>query len=337
MLFDDPFDIVDDSSIWRDSGSFVAVEDKDPYLRRGIIKKVIKDNSTNKLKFLVEVYHLGRQLETICDLMLRSGGVFNYEEIVPRGYKIEDKLDEFASYNAKPGDMVIVASLNGQFREGIILGFMMHTSRKATLDYEKGPQHIQEFNGVETHINENGEYKLTFKGLQKNIDKLKEKPTSEAPKPQYDDSIGGSYLKFDKTGSFLLTDSAKENPQSINIDKTNGSLVITSGKIVLTMSKNDEKISIKNKITNIDSETSISQNTKEFSVSATGSTKLKSPKIAIGNDGTELLDQLAKLIDGLGKVQPISPLGPCTPLQATPQWAEVMSIKSKIKDITGAL
>ena len=176
---------------------------------------------------------------------------------------LEDKLDESASYYAKPGDMVIVASLNGEFREGIILGSIIHPSRKSTLDPEKGPQYINEFNGVETYINETGEYKLTFKGLQKNINKLKEKPGQNIEIAQYDDAVGGSYFQLDKTGSFLLIDSAKEQPQSIKLDKPNGSITIQSGNIVITMTKKDEKVSLKSKVLSINSETSISQTTKD--------------------------------------------------------------------------
>lgn len=334
---DDPFEIVEDSSLWRDVSSYEAVSAKDPYIRTGIVKKIVRDASTKRSKFLVEVNQMGRQLEISCDLLLRSGGAYNYEETMLRGYKIEDKPDEVNTYSGKPGDMVVVACLNGEFREGLILGFILHPSRSSTLSPDKGPQHINEFNGVETHINESGEFKLTFKGLQKNLDKLKDKPAQSIEAPQYDEEVGGSFLKFDKTGGFILTDSAKENTQSISVDKANGSIIVVSGKVTLSISKKDEKVSLKSKILDINSETSVSATTKDLSLEAKSSAKIKSPKVAIGSDGTELLDQIAKLIDALGKVQPISPVGPCTPIQATPQWADVMSIKSKIKEITGSL
>lgn len=334
---DDPFEIIEDSSVWRDSYSFDAVNKKDAYIRIGIVKSIVRDASTKRLKFLVEVNNIGRKLEISCDLLLKYGGAYNYEEVVLRGYKIEDKPDSVNSYSAKPGDMVIVACLNGEFREGLILGSILHPSRAPILDHTKGPQYLSEFNGIETRINEKGEYKVTFKGPQTNLSKLSEKPTKDIEKPQYDTAVGGSFLLFDNTGSFLLTDSAKENPQSISVDKKNGSITLTSGKIVVKLTKKDEQIAVKSKILKIDSETSISQNTKDFSVDAKSSVKVKSPKVAIGSEGTELLDQLSKLIDALGTVQTISPVGPCTPLQATPQWSQVMSVQSKIKEITGSL
>ena len=336
-VVDDPFEIVQDSTVWRDSSSFAAVNSKDAYIRIGIVKSLAKDASTNRLKFLVEVYDMGRQLDISCDLVLKYGGTYNYEEVVLRGYKTDDKPDAVNTYTAKPGDMVIVACLNGEFREGIILGAILHHSRKPTLDIDRGPQYVSEFNGIETTINDSGEYQLKFKGLQTNISKLKNRPVGEIESAKYDTAVGGSLLKFDKTGGFLLTDSAQENPQSLLVNKKDGSITLTSGKIVITLTKKDEKVAFKSKILEINSETSITENTKDFSVDAKSTVKIKSPKVAIGSDGTELLEQIAKLIDALGQVQTISPVGPCTPLQATPQWSQVMSVQSKIKDITGSL
>jgi hypothetical protein len=335
---DDPFAIVKDSALWRNSESYGATTYKDPFIRLGIIKKVVKDDSTKRLKHLVEINNRGVLVEIICDLALRSGGAFNYEESIHRGYLIEDKPDAVNSYSSKAGDMVIVACLNGEYSRGIILGFVAHLSRAPKLDYKKGPQYISEFNGLETHINETGEYKLTFKSIQKNIKKLSEKPSKELPKPEYDEEIGGSFLMFDKTGSFKVTDSSKENTQSLFIDKKNGKIDITSGKIKVTLTKKDEKISIKSKILDINSETSIKHTTKDLAVDASKSIKLKSPKVAIGADGTELLEQLSKLIDAIGSLVIISPVsGPCNPIQAAPTWSQVTSIQSKIKQITGSL
>lgn len=70
-------------------------------------------------------------------------------------------------------------------------------------------------------------------------------------------------------------------------------------------------------------------------MSATTSAKIKSPKVAIGTDGIELLDQLSQLIDAIGKLIAISPVGPCNALVTSPQWSGVAAVQSKIKEITG--
>lgn len=332
-----PFDIVADSSIWRSVEAYSVNNSKDPYLRIGIVKRVASTPDTKELRYLVEVRDKSNIYEMSCILLRSSGGVYNYDDTVLRGYKFDDKPDSATTYAAKAGDMVLVGQINGQNREGVILGFLHHRARKSTLDPLKGPQYLSEFNGIETSINELGEYKLTFKAIPKNIAKLDEKPSVELPPAEYDVEIGGSFLNFDKTGSFIINDFTKEDPQSIKIDKPNGSIIITSGKMTVTLTKKDEKIAIKSKLLDISSETKISAATKEFSVDAKDAIKLKGTKVALGGGGTELLTELSKLIDELGKVQAISPMGPCTPLLSTPQWPAILAIQSKIKAITGSL
>lgn len=60
-------------------------------------------------------------------------------------------------------------------------------------------------------------------------------------------------------------------------------------------------------------------------------------KIAIGISGKELLKQVVESFTQLGSVKPLSPLGPCAPLMATPDWTAVKAEFDKIKDITGDL
>jgi hypothetical protein len=142
---------------------------------------------------------------------------------------------------------------------------------------------------------------------------------------------------FDKTGSFEINDKAQQDLQNFRIDKPKGTVEINSGKIKLTMTKKGEKVDLKCKVLNIVSDDKINEKTKEFKLDASTSVKVNSPKVAIGKSGVELLDQLSKLVDAMGKVTPISPVGPCTPLMSTPQWPGVTAVQAKIKEITGAL
>ena len=199
-------------------------------------------------------------------------------------------------------------------------------------------QYKSEFNGVEKSINKDGELVVTIKGQPKNIAKLSETPGAALPAPEYDTKVGGAYYKFDKLGGFLLSDASTENgTQSLAIDKKNGTFVISSGKISLTLTKKTETTGLKCKILTITSEDKVTITTKEFKVEAKKSASIKAEKVAIGKDGIELLDQLIKAIDAISMVQPISPVGPCTPLKATPQWPQVEQIKAKIQQIKGSL
>jgi hypothetical protein len=333
----DPFDIVKDSSLWQNSSSTQAINRKDPYLRIGVVKKVFREERTSDLKYLVEIQDRNNAIEVSARMLRRFGGVFNYEDVVYHGYKIDSKPDPVRDFDAKAGDCVLVAFINGEGREAIILGSLIHPARKSTVDVTKGPQYVSEFNGVETTINENGEYKITFKAVPTNIGKLDDTPSKTLPKPTYDTRIGGSYLQFDKTGSIELNDKDLAGIQNLRIDKPKGIIQINSGKISLTLTKKEEKVTLKCKVLDITSDDKITGKTKEFSLNASKSVKINSPKVAIGKSGIELLDQLSKLVDMLGKVIPISPVGPCTPLMSTPQWPGVTGVQAKIKEITGSL
>jgi hypothetical protein len=95
-------------------------------------------------------------------------------------------------------------------------------------------------------------------------------------------------------------------------------------------------VNLKAKTTDVISDDKITMKTKEFLITSDTKAYIKSPKVAIGKEGAELLDQLAKLIDKMGMIKPISPVGPCVPLMATPEWPDVEAVKAKIKEITGA-
>lgn len=332
-----PFNIVKDSSVWQNTNDFSAFTKKDLSIRIGIVKRVYRDAQTGDLRYLAEMRDTNDGIELNCRLMRKFGGVFNYEDTVLHGYKIDDKPDPTQDFQAKAGDVVLIALLNGQAREGIILGSLTHPARTSTIDITKGPQYASEFNGIETIINQDGEYTITFKAIPTNIKALDNKPAEKLPAPTYDTKVGSSFFKFDKTGSIELNDNATDGFQNLRIDKANGTVSINSGAVMIKSSKGPQQIDIKTKITNITSDTSITGKTMEYSLDASTSVKIKSPKVAIGKDGVELLDQLSQLVDAIGKLIAISPVGPCNALVTSPEWAGVAAVQAKIKEITGSL
>lgn len=333
----DKFGIVKDSSIWQNREQFAAVHEKDPYLRIGIVKRVYREARTTDIKYLVEIQDKNDSIEVNARLLRRFGGVYNYEDIIDRGYKFDDKPDPTRDFEAKAGDAVLVAFMNGQAREAIILGGLIHPARKSTLDITKGPQYQSEFNGIETRINENGEYILTFKAVPTNAKALDNKPSKAIPAPTYDTKVGGSFFQFDKTGSIELNDKDQGGIQNLRIDKPAGTITINSGKIKLTMTKKEEKVELKCKVLTITSDDKINSKTKEYKLDASAFIKMNSPKVAIGKPGIELLDQIFQLVEALAKVIPISPVGPCSAIGSSPQWPGVVAVQSKIKEITGSL
>jgi len=329
--------IVRDSSIWNHPETRAAHNRVDGLIRVGVIKAAFNDAETGELVYLVGVNSNGREISVSCRMLRRFGGVYNYEDFIGRGYNTNDTPDYITGYNGKAGDAVLVGQFNGQGREGIILGGLTHAARTTTIQATNGPQYDAEFNGVHTNINADGEWTLTFKGQPTNLNQLNNVPSGPIPAPTYNTSVGSSYMKFDVRGGWTLSDAAQSDPQSIVVDKAAGTITTTSGQISLVLDKGAQSVSLTCKDTTVKSSNSYSLSTSDYSVTAISSAKIDSPKVAIGHGGTELLDQLSQLITALGKVTVISPVGPCTPLMATPQWAQVIAIQSLIDQIKGSL
>ena len=332
-----PDAIVKDSSIWTDPANMSVASRLDGLIRIGIVKGAFNDAVTGELRYLVEIQSNAKKINMNCRMMRRFGGVYNYEDYVDRGYKTNDSPDPVNGYEAKAGDCVLVGQLNGQGREGVIIGGLTHAARKTTIQAEDGPQYDAEFNGIHTNINADGEWTLTFKGQPTNLDGLENLPSSAIPAAQYDTTVGSSFMKFDKTGSWTISDNATSDPQSIKIDKPNGTVTTTAGQISMVMTKNSQAVVLTCKDLTINSSNSISENTKDYHLVASATAKFDSPKVAIGHGSIELLDQLTQLIDALGKILPISPVGPCTMLNTVADWPEVEKIKAKITEIKGSL
>lgn len=263
--------IVRDSSIWAHSETMAAFMRTDPMIRVGIVKAAFNDEITGELRYLVGVNSNGREIPINCVLLRRFGGVYNYEDFINHGYNYQDAPDSIAGYNAKAGDAVLVGQLNGQGRDGVILGGLTHAARKTTIQASDGPQYDAEFNGVHTNINADGEWTLTFKGQPTNLAQLDDTPSQEIPPAVYDLSVGGSFMKFDKAGGWTVSDAAESTPQSIYIDKAGGNITATAN----------------NKFT---------LNTQNFLMMASSTATINSPKIAIGGSGTELLDQITQAL-----------------------------------------
>jgi hypothetical protein len=350
-------DIIKDSSIWVDPSTMRGNNGKDPFLRMGIVKSVFptEDNTQDDVRYLVALQDRNDIINVTCRMLRRFGGVYNYEDVVYRGYNTNGTPDIVQNWNAKAGDDVIVVFFNGEGREGIILGGITHAARSISLNPVLGPQYQSEFNGINTNINADGEWTLTFKGQPTNLSVLNNTPSGPIPAPTYDTTVGSSFMKFDKTGSWTTSDNATSNPQSIFIDKANGMITTTSGQISLVMTKSaqsvvltcqDLTINSSNSITEtttsytlmcqdltINASNSITETTSNYTLMANISAKFVSPKIAIGFGPVELLMQLNLLITALGLVTPI----PLTPLAATPEWPAVVQIQTQIALITGSL
>lgn len=287
---------VRDSSIWYDSDTLDMIEGQDYKLCFGVVLEAINNKDNNELRYLVEVYYKTDKTIVECRMLRQYGGVYNYEDFVMRGYQFDTPNGSRDGILTIPGDVVLVGKIGGSAMEGVILGSMTHPARKSFLDSTKGPQYRSEFNGIETFINDKGEWTLTFKGQPTNLSKLNDAPNGVVAEPKYDKDVGTSFMKWDKTGSFTLSDEATDGDkvQKLFVDKKNGTIDIFSGKINLKFKKDGQKVSLTNKDTLITSEDKIVYKTKKFNGEATTEIRVKTPLYVVESDKVRLGAEDAK-------------------------------------------
>ena len=289
---------VKDSSIWRDRDSYKLLNNKDCAIRIGVVREEVYVESLAQTRYIVEVWHSGNIAMVSCVRTCRFGGIYNYEEFSNRGFVPgQDTSSTMRSLLA--GEHVIVAYLNGDSREGIIVGSIGHSGREESIKSKVGAErknnieflnrdadfaptkYASEFNGVETLINSRGEYRVTFKGQPTNLAKLNEATKGDRIElPKYDEKIGSSYYEFDKTGSYFITDNSKDGGvQSIKIDKPNGKITVVSGNTSLTIDKNEEYYIEVNKKKTINSADERNLNTKKTTIKSTNLIQAESKEI----------------------------------------------------------
>lgn len=273
-----PFDDVKDSSIWYKPSNLSLIKNADNRLYIGIVRSAFNDKESGELRYLVEVRYKNDIILTNCRMLRRFGGVYNFEDYISQGYNFNEDQNNTNGTHAKAGDIVLVGQFGGQGREGVILGGLSHPARRTFLNAEDGPQYKSEFNGIETFINKDGEYTLTFKGIPTNISGLSATPDKPIPAPEYDVKVGTSYIKIDKTGSFTINDNAQEDPQKLFIDKANGTVELIAGKVSLKFTKKSEKVELTAKSTKIVSTDDFSLTTKKTTVDSTDSMSMSTKK-----------------------------------------------------------
>ena len=328
----------EDSSLYVDADVYEAYYKGDYAIRVGIIREIIQDTEdaeSNDGFFVVDVMITGREVALTCVQSYRYSSPHNFEEFTPRNWlKTSPDLlpPESAGLKAyRAGEVVIVAAIEGDYRQGIIIGSLRHPSRPRYTPIDGELAYVSRFNGLETQIKSDGSYKVVWRGLPTNTSLLDLPPTSSpVPQAQFDEEISGTYFGIDTTGSYWLSDN---NNQYLYIkkDQENGKIQFISTDTSVTIDKENTDIISKNlhvtsEKTSIKAKEAINLDSKEISLKG---------KISIGNDSAELLTVLAELITELGNVVVNSPVGTCTPVNSSPNWALIEQLKAKIEQITG--
>jgi hypothetical protein len=268
--------IIKDSSMYVDANAHRLQSVKNSSVKVGIVRDTISLDDQD-IAYIVEVWLGTRYTPVQCVRSCRFGGIYNYEEFTYRGFTPGDSSAADGYLDYKAGDVVVIAYIDGDSRDGVILGSFNHPGRTRNFDSEDGIQYASEFNGIEKTINEDGEYKVTFKGTPTNIDLLRQPVTGDSlPDPEYRDSAG-SYYSFYEDGSYEVADN---NEQFIYIDKEGEQIIIGSGNTSLVIDKNKESYSITNKSTSFNSadEFKVKTKTTDFNSSKLFQVKTKDIK-----------------------------------------------------------
>lgn len=332
---------VKDSSIFFDDYSYSTQQSKDDSLRIGIVREC-REVTDGTVRYLVEVFIDGNQVPISCQLMTRFGGPYNFEEYRLRAWANKVKSGKFlpttiSTYDFRAGDMVVVGFIAGKSREGIILGGIRHESR----DLELGDdiEYISKFNGLETKIDVDGAYTVTFNGTPINEIAL-DLPGAPIIPPIYNPLTSGSFFGFDAQGGFSIDNNTGVS-LAITKTVTGGVFTITSGSTTIEIDGTVPGLST----TAISTDSMTVDVTQDLTINPTLSLKaetlqlsLKGTQVAIGNDAIELVDGLIQILDGLGQVTVTSPVGTCTPIMASPQWASsIIPLIVKLNTLKGSL
>jgi hypothetical protein len=230
--------------MFSDGENYAARNYSDASVRVGIVRTESPDEE-NGTFYEVDVWLGGVQVPVSCTVISRFSNFYNYEEIRLRPWLRAPNVDGFlppgsaGKYHFRDGEVVLIAFLDGDSREGVILGSIKHPVRAAATEPDT-LAYYSTYNGLETQIDVDGAYTVTFQGTPLNRDLPVPPGQSEPVEPQYDPTIAGSFFGFDATGSFIIDckDPVGDNKIEITRAAGGGTMTITSGANVISLAGN---------------------------------------------------------------------------------------------------
>lgn len=333
--------IVRDSSLWQDESSIA--NSLPGSIRVGVVVGKADSKEMNTVLYLVEVIAYGRRYTLTCTQMSKHGHPYDYEQysLSPVENLKPPVVDTPIPFGSRGGEVVVVAELPGN--EGIILGCLKHPARNSEVK-SSDTGYTSSFNGIKKEIKSDGSYKVTFNGPLLPTAKAQLKapillPPSALPDTAvYNPLTAGSFYTFEKDGSYEVSDGSKVLPQGIKIDKTDGTITITSGLVSINIDKKTQKVETSCVDYSISAKKSFKVNSTQAEISGLTGVKIEGAKIAIGFGGVELIDSIIQLIDGIGLLVVPHHLGPCSPVASSPTWIpQIELIKAKLQLIKGSL
>jgi hypothetical protein len=231
--------------------------------------------------------------------------------------------------NAKVGDRVYIAFINGFITRPIIIGYAQHPNQTDEFEGKDAksidPKMIFQYNGIRATIDDEGQLTVIHKGLPEISEKpgagaktssgglsssLELEPRNDAVKFP-DQSKERTLFEFLKNGTFRIRDS---EGQVIEVNRSKKEIVISNnsikstdkldgigalaGALVGTLLPNAESIKLKGG----DKEIEISARNATVIKGGLATIKAEKGKIALGTKQAELVDILTKILEKLDEV-----------------------------------
>lgn len=205
---------------------FPSYQQSDYALLTGEVKNIIypdEENSRSKRLIEYDVFvqyrHHGASTGKIynnCVLMNSLGSLADSSTFVLRANKKagEDTDNKNLGYGSK----VLILCVNGDSVAPVIIGGLPDPKDEIQKDIDKDKKFLSwVFNGIRAEINDDGELQVTYEGA-----------TNEKAETDVEDSVAGSFVKFDKDGNIFIQDSDGKN--LLEIDHKNGNVIIQRDK-----------------------------------------------------------------------------------------------------------
>jgi hypothetical protein len=328
---------------------------RESYSRQGVIVGMITNHPMYGIVYRVVFSgDMGEAIRQCVHLTTVSNRINeSFTRLTPNS---SSQLTPFENNLFSPGDVVVVIFPNGMSNDtnfGVILGSYPSINAQSPWKSDGTIAHYSSIMGLEQKITNTGSYSITFNGPPKNWREMLETKEIKKVLPVKDTVRGGTELRFLEDGSFIVSDNRKNKDKKdisskIIISKQSStiSIVSSSSAVIVngtagSVNTSAKTISINTvdgqpkKINDKEVEGTVNVKTENASVEATKTFKVKSPKISIGKDDAELLTLLVELIDVLGGIQVITPMGPANPFQTDVKsdWTKISKIKDKIKSL----
>lgn len=206
---------------------------KDTEIHVGSIQEVYyrddkKNISRRHTEYKIIIEYGPRNGQTFENVYFRDifGGMYNFSEVIlqPKDKKLTESKNkkDFKYMTTHDASQVIIAFIHGDSRMPFIIGLWRNTNipEYFMAKREDGIRSFKEFNGVREVINDDGEYKLSYHGGKRSIDREiveKEIPFYETERPE----TGPFDVCIDKDGGLTIHD--KQN-QFITMSQKDGKI-----------------------------------------------------------------------------------------------------------------